>query len=168
MPRGRWKQSDEALSAECFSVFFEKYKPSRLVTRQALMEALRGATVRSDFLKLCLEYDDTEDLRRFREGLLVVVKAMGVSQVSRLSKIDRVHLYRMLKSSGNPSFTSIASLCRALGVRLWLVDQDFMARRTRHVRPRDELRAEPWATPRPRGYLSPGGRRVLVQRPRDE
>ena len=168
MSRGRWKQSDEALASECFSVFFEKRKPSRLVTRPILIEALRGSSVRTDFLKLCLEYDDTEDLRRFREGLLVAVKAIGASQVARLAKIDRVHLYRMLKSSGNPSFTAVMGLCRAFGLRLWLVDQDFMAKRARHVRPRDVIGSEPPGTPRPRGYLSPGSRRVMAHRPRDE
>ena len=104
----------------------------------------------------------------FREGLLVVVKALGASEVSQLSKIGRVQLYRMLSAEGNPSFATIATLCKALGVRLWLVDSDFMARRSRHVRPRNVQKGEPLVARRPPGYLSPGSRRVPIRRNRDE
>ena len=99
------------------------------MTKTALLAQFRNPTVRTDFLKLCIEYDDSKDHRQFKQGLLLVVKAMGATQISKVTGLDRVNLYRMLAPSGNPSFLSVSKLCQALGVRVWVVDQDFMAHR---------------------------------------
>jgi probable addiction module antidote protein len=47
-----------------------------------------------------------------------VVRARGMTEVSRKSGITRAGLYKALSDEGNPSFETIAAVMKALGVRL--------------------------------------------------
>lgn len=93
-----------------------------------------------DFIKLCLEHDDSRDFRAFRAGLLLVVKFVGVSKIASETSLSRLTMYRMLSPEGNPRLSSLSCLFRALGIYLWVVDKEFIKARTRLVRPKDELR----------------------------
>jgi hypothetical protein len=55
--------------------------------------------------------------------------------------VSRVTLYRMLSKNGNPTLQSLIGVLRHLGLQLWLVDGDFIARRKRAPRPKDQLPA---------------------------
>lgn len=48
--------------------------------------------VYTEFLKLSMEYDYSEDLGTFRKALGVVVKVMGPGQVAKLTGLNRVTL----------------------------------------------------------------------------
>lgn len=75
MARGRWKPSKDLVAREAYAVFIDAERPSRVYDKEYLMHYL--ADPRStQILKLCLEFDDSTDLRKFRKGLLTVVKAI--------------------------------------------------------------------------------------------
>jgi DNA-binding phage protein len=132
----------ENLAAEAHGVLIKRRKPSRTYPKARLLAALARSGVSTHFLKLCLEWDDTRDLSKFRKGLLLVVQARGASEVARKARVSRVTLYRMLGSAGNPRLSRLIPLLRELGVRLWVVDEEFIARRGQTTRPKDQLAAD--------------------------
>ena len=91
-----------------------------------------------DFLKHCLEWDDSKGFVAFRQGLLLTIQAIGASRVAKATGVSGVTLYRMLGRRGNPRLASLAAVFRHLGLRMWVVDQDFVDRRERFKRPKDE------------------------------
>jgi DNA-binding phage protein len=146
MARGRWNRSDEMIAREAYAVLINGHNPSRKITKTDLARYLSKKTVYGDFLKFCLEFDGSKDLREFRKGLLLVVKAIGPTQVADKLHFSRVTLYRMLSPGGNPRLKNHVALIRSLGLHLWLVDEDFMQNRRPVTRPKDEIKA-----PRPQG-----------------
>jgi probable addiction module antidote protein len=125
------------LAEEAFCVLIRRDKAQRTMPKARLGEFLVDQAVRIHFLKLCLEFDDTPRLDKFRAGLLLAVQAMGTTAVAKATKINRVTLYRMLAKGGNPSLENLIRIVQALGVRLWVVDEEFFARRQPVVRPKD-------------------------------
>ena len=59
-----------------------------------------------------------EDAGFIAGALGFVARARGMSEVARAADLSRESLYRALKSSGNPEFSTILRVCRALGLRL--------------------------------------------------
>ncbi|MBA3810102.1 MAG: putative addiction module antidote protein [Caulobacteraceae bacterium] len=47
-----------------------------------------------------------------------VARARGMSEIAAKAGISRVGLYKALSESGNPSFSTITAVMKALGVRL--------------------------------------------------
>lgn len=137
MAKGRWTKSNEQIAVEAYSVLIAKEKPGRSLSKADLMLCLKDESLNRDFLKLCLEIDASRNLTKFRKGLLLVVKAIGVSKVSEKTNLSRISLYRMLSPNGNPRLDSMLSLFKALKIHLWLVDDGFMRAKQRVVRPKD-------------------------------
>lgn len=54
-------------------------------------------------------------------ALLVLLRARGMSDLSRNTGLTRPALYRALSGEGNPEFGTIAKVADALGYRLNLV-----------------------------------------------
>ncbi len=137
MAKGRWSRSEENVAIEAYSVLMAYQKPNRTLTKADLLSALAQPNIYQDFLKLALEHDTSKDLAHFRKGLLLVVKSVGLTSVAQQIGLSRLSLYRMLGKGGNPRLGSLLSLFKALGVHLWLVDNDFKKARSRIVRPKD-------------------------------
>ena len=88
--RVRDRTGDEAVvGAGRFSTSL-RLKPADEYPR---LVALADQDVRSVFLKLCFEFDDSDTLDEVRKGLLLVVKALGASWVARSVGVNRVSLY---------------------------------------------------------------------------
>ncbi|MBX3041820.1 MAG: hypothetical protein KF789_14025 [Bdellovibrionaceae bacterium] len=138
MARGRWKLSVEQRAEEAFSVLIQKNRPTRTFSKETLQENLRNTDVALYFLKLCLEWDDSKNLKVFRSGLLFVIKAKGATAVSNSTGVSRITLYRMLSPKGNPRLSSLLALLRELNFHLWVVDDDFIQRREKVIRPKDQ------------------------------
>jgi probable addiction module antidote protein len=138
MARGRWKLSEEQIGAEAYAVLVEKRQASRTYPKAHLLELLAESGVYRDFLKLCLEHDESSDLSTFRKGLLLVIKAIGPSKVAQGTGVSRVTLYRMLTKGGNPRLMSLLALFKVLKIHMWIVDEEFKKRREAVVRPRDQ------------------------------
>lgn len=63
----------------------------------------------------------------FLTALKNVVDARNVTAVAQAAQLDRVHLYRMLSSDGNPTFTSLDRVLHALGLKLAISIDDTVA-----------------------------------------
>jgi probable addiction module antidote protein len=125
------------MAEEAFSVLIHKNRPTRTYTKETLVKCLVDTDIAVDFLKLCLEWNDSEKLKLFKAGLLFVIKSRGVSAISKATKMSRLSLYRMLSPKGNPRLSSLMAILRELKCHLWIVDDDFIQRREKVVRPKD-------------------------------
>lgn len=142
MPRGRWKKNPSQLAEEAFCVLIRGDKAQRKLPKSELKRSLAFEEVRVPFLKLCMEFDDSLKLEKFRKGLQLVVQSIGTSQVAKATKIHRVTLYRMLAKGGNPSLENLMRILCALNLRIWVLENEFFQRRTRVVRPKDVIAEE--------------------------
>jgi probable addiction module antidote protein len=87
--------------------------------RKELMTILKDPEEASAYLNAALEAGDK---KAFLLALRNILEARGgMTQISRQSKINRVSLYKMLSSNGNPAFDNILRLLRTTGIRLHVV-----------------------------------------------
>jgi probable addiction module antidote protein len=138
MTKGRWTITPETAALEAYAIFIRKERVGRAYSKEHLLNELRKREAYEPFLKLCLEYDDSLMLRHFRSGLLYVIRAIGPERFAKLSGLHRVSLYRMLSAEGNPRLEGFMRVLKALEINVWIVDRDFMARRGRFIRPKDQ------------------------------
>jgi probable addiction module antidote protein len=61
---------------------------------------------------------ETGDAGFIRDALGLVARARGMGQVAKASGLNREILYRALGESGNPEFTTVMRVIRALGLTL--------------------------------------------------
>jgi probable addiction module antidote protein len=71
---------------------------------------------------LCAALEDSRPA--FLTALRNVLEARNLSEVARSSKLNRVHLYRMLDGSGNPTLGSLEKVLGAVGLRLTIALKD--------------------------------------------
>ena len=69
------------------------------------------------YLNACLE-EDPGDGTLIRAALNDVSRARGMSQLARDSGITREGLYKALSPSGNPEFSTVLKVIKALGLEL--------------------------------------------------
>ncbi|MBL4853699.1 MAG: putative addiction module antidote protein [Robiginitomaculum sp.] len=61
---------------------------------------------------------ETGDPEYINHALGVAAKARGMTQIAKDSGVKREALYRSLSQAGNPQFTTILAVMRALGLNL--------------------------------------------------
>ena len=84
-----------------------------------LIVHLRDPAEASAYLNAALEAGDK---RAFLLALRNVLEARGgMTRISRHAKINRVSLYKMLSSNGNPGFENVLRLLQTAGIRLQVV-----------------------------------------------
>ena len=71
------------------------------------------------YLEACLE-EAGDDPVFIVHALGVIARARNMSQLARDTGLTREGLYKALSSEGNPSFSTVAKVARALGLRLIL------------------------------------------------
>ena len=71
------------------------------------------------YLEACLE-EAGDDPVFIVHALGVIARARNMSQLARDTGLTREGLYKALPSEGNPSFSTVAKVARALGLRLTL------------------------------------------------
>lgn len=69
------------------------------------------------YLDACIE-EDPGDGSLIRTALGSIARAKGMSQLARDTGISREGLYRALSADGNPEFSTVMKVIRALGVKL--------------------------------------------------
>ena len=69
------------------------------------------------YLDACIE-EDPGDGSLIRTALGTIARAKGMSQLARDTGISREGLYRALSAEGNPEFSTVMKVIRALGVKL--------------------------------------------------
>jgi probable addiction module antidote protein len=69
------------------------------------------------YLEVCLEEAD-DDPSLIVHALSVIARAKNMSQLSRATGISREGLYKALSLEGNPTFSTVAKVAKALGFKL--------------------------------------------------
>jgi len=69
------------------------------------------------YLDACLE-DDPGDGSLIRTALGDIARARGMTQLAHDTGLTREGLYKALSTEGNPAFSTILKVIRALGVKL--------------------------------------------------
>ena len=68
-----------------------------------------------EFLKEAAETGDEAD---FIHALNTAARAKGMSEVAREAGVTRASLYKSLSDGGNPNFTTVIKVVKALGCKL--------------------------------------------------
>jgi probable addiction module antidote protein len=79
-------------------------------------EYLRTPEEMAAYLDAWLE-EAPDDVAGIARALGDIARAKGMSLVARESGLSRESLYRALSADGNPSFVTVLTVARALGVR---------------------------------------------------
>ena len=61
---------------------------------------------------------ETSDADFVRDALGIVAKARGMGQVAKAAELNRESLYKALGETGNPEFSTVMRVMRALGLTL--------------------------------------------------
>jgi probable addiction module antidote protein len=61
---------------------------------------------------------ETGDPAFVRDAIGVVARARGMAEVAKLAELNRESLYKALGETGNPEFSTVMRILRALGLRL--------------------------------------------------
>lgn len=69
------------------------------------------------YLDACIA-EDPGDGSLIRTALGSIARAKGMSQLARDTGISREGLYRALSAEGNPEFSTVMKVIRALGIKL--------------------------------------------------
>jgi probable addiction module antidote protein len=80
-------------------------------------EHLRTPGEVAAYLDAWLE-DAPDDVSGIARALGDIARAKGMSHVAKEAGLSRESLYRALSEDGNPSFSTVLKVARALGVRL--------------------------------------------------
>jgi probable addiction module antidote protein len=88
-------------------------------------------TIKTSTLDIAELLEDEEDIRAFlaetaREGtpedfvhaLGIAARAKGMTEIARQAGVTRASLYKSLSADGNPEFSTVAKVARALGLSL--------------------------------------------------
>lgn len=67
------------------------------------------------YISAALETGDPEFVR---DALGLVARARGVAKVARSAELNRESLYKALGENGNPEFSTVMRVVRALGITL--------------------------------------------------
>ena len=85
-------------------------------TTYDVAEHLRTPEEMAAYLDAWLE-DAPEDMSGIARALGDIARAKGMSQVAKDAGLSRESLYRALSAEGNPSFSTVLKVAKALGVR---------------------------------------------------
>ena len=91
-------------------------KPIR-TTPYDVAEHLRTPEEMAAYLDAWLE-ESPEDAAGIARALGNIARAKGMTQVAKDAGLSRESLYRALSGDGNPSFSTVLKVARALGVKL--------------------------------------------------
>ena len=84
--------------------------------RAELIPALKDSQEAINYLNAALEEGDS---RVFLAALKDVAEAQGgLAKISRMAKLNRENLYRMLSKRGNPKLLGLGSLLDVMGFKL--------------------------------------------------
>jgi probable addiction module antidote protein len=82
--------------------------------RESLLEDLQDATEASQYLNAALE--DSEEM--FLVALRDVAEARQMAKVAESAGVARESVYRMLTATGNPTYSSLIGILRAVGLKI--------------------------------------------------
>jgi len=84
-------------------------------------ELLDSAEAVAAYLEAAFETDDPSFITH---AFGVVARARGMTQIAKDAGLSRESLYRALGENGNPEFSTVLKVAKALGLRLAVVTAD--------------------------------------------
>jgi probable addiction module antidote protein len=87
------------------------------LTRFDTVDYLKTPEEMAAYLDACFE-EDPGDGSLIRAALNDIARAQGMTQIARETGLGRESLYKALGSKGNPEFTTIIKVMKALGLKL--------------------------------------------------
>jgi probable addiction module antidote protein len=81
-------------------------------------ELLDGAEAVAAYLEAAFETDDPAFIAK---AFGVIARARGMTQIAKDAGLSRESLYRALGENGNPEFSTVLKVAKALGLRLAVV-----------------------------------------------
>ena len=87
------------------------------LNRWDVVEHLKGDKETSLYLEACFE-EDPGDGSLIRAALGDIARARGMAQTARRTGLTREGLYKALSPDGNPEFSTVVKVIKALGLRL--------------------------------------------------
>jgi probable addiction module antidote protein len=84
-------------------------------TRFDAAEYLNTEKRQAAYITAALETGDSDFVR---DALGIVARARGVGRIAKTAKLNRESLYKALSKNGNPEFSTVMRVVRALGLRL--------------------------------------------------
>jgi len=110
-------------------------------TRWDAVDYLKTEEDMALYLNACLD-EDPGDGSLIRAALNDVARAKGMTQLARDTGLTREGLYKALSASGNPEFSTMLRVMRALGMALHVAAAEpAKARRAPRKRPAREVSA---------------------------
>ena len=94
-----------------------KTKMTTKTTPYYVTEHLRTPEEMAAYLDAWLE-EAPDDAAGIAKALGNIARAKGMTQVAKDAGLSRESLYRALSADGNPSFSTVLKVARALGVKL--------------------------------------------------
>jgi len=88
---------------------------TRKIRRWDAAEILQTRDDIAAYLDAVLEDGDPDLLKA---ALGDIARAKGMTEIARAAGLGRANLYKALSPDGNPEFTTVAKVLRALGFRL--------------------------------------------------
>lgn len=126
MPKKKIRYGIPYKAREMYAVLIEKKRDSRSYSKKEAIADLKVPEMQAEFLKVCIEFDRSDDLRIFRKGLLLILKEIGITEVTNKTKIPRTTIYRMLWKDGNPNLRYLITILDYLGLSFWVVSHEFI------------------------------------------
>jgi DNA-binding phage protein len=126
MPKNKIRYDNAYKAREIFAVLIEGERESRSYSKSEMTGDLIDPDIYAEFLKTCFEFDESEDLKKFRKGLYIVLSHIGMSEAARQTQIPRTTLYRMLWKGGNPNLKYLVRILAYLGLKMWVVSEHFV------------------------------------------
>lgn len=94
-----------------------KTSPRTKTAAYDVAEQLRTPEEMAAYLDAWLD-EAPDDAAGIARALGDIARAKGMSQVAKDAGLSRESLYRALSANGNPSFSTVLKVARALGVKL--------------------------------------------------
>ncbi|TWT44961.1 hypothetical protein RAS1_13810 [Phycisphaerae bacterium RAS1] len=92
-------------------------RKASILHEDAIVKELRDdPDYAAEYLKAAME--DSEEPKVLLIALRQLAKAQGVARVAKKARIERESLYRALSPNGNPRFSTIMAITKALGLTL--------------------------------------------------
>ena len=141
MAKQKIKYGIQYKAQEVYAVLIEGQRPSKSFSKKEIILGLKDHELQTEFLKVCMEFDTTDNLNLFRKGLLIILQQEGIAEASKATGIPRTSIYRMLWSDGNPSLKNLIAILQFLNIHLWVVSSEFIFR-GKSRRYKDEIPVE--------------------------
>ena len=93
----------------------EKKSKTSISYRDGLLNDLKDPAEAAAYLNAALE-DGTQEI--FMLALRDVADALGISDLSKKSGLNRENMYRILSEKGNPKLGSLSVLLESMGLKL--------------------------------------------------